>query len=322
MKSLEASNVFTKSKEEKKSNLILMCKNIPIYNVTTNLILNQQLLPGSISRGTLTYLEWMKTRYSVGSNVSARRLMLRAFGSDNHNTSLGQTRALSLSDCYWLMYEDENLKFEEVTPYIHKEWDGVGRFQGGSISTLFVNGAADKKWVNKNTLVKFSSSKELIPYKLAEQLGLDNLPNVRLEGSDLYISNFTSIDVMLETMEQSGFVGNADNPQDLAVTLFKEQAVALFTLDYLVEHDDRHWGNYGFLRDSNSGEYLGMAHYYDFDWAWSDGVIPLPQMALTDYKLYIQELCKKSIEISSMFDSPYKEVIEKRAKELLLEVSI
>jgi len=294
-----------------------MCRNTAVYDITSEAVLNSDLLPGAIRHGTMDFTTWMQTRYSVGSNVSARRMMLRAFGSDNHNSSLSQTRALSLSDCYWLKGKDENVKFEDVTPYLHEEWDGTGEFKGGSISTLFVNGAASKRWINRNTLIKFNSAKELVPFKLAEALKLGLVPKAWVEGEDFYIANFTTMTSMLETMEQSGLVAGDSKPQEIAVDQLKSDAVSLFVLDYLVEHDDRHWGNFGFMKDTTTGRYTGMAYYYDFDWAWSDAVVPLPDNAVSKYPDLIAELATKAIAVSEQFETRYRDVIVKRANELI-----
>jgi hypothetical protein len=296
--------------------MLLMCKNTEVYDINEGIVLNNTLLPGVMKHGTMDFVSWMQTRYSVGSNVSARRLMLRAFGSDNHNSSLKQTRALSLSDCYWLKEKDEKIKFEEVTPYLNKEWDGTGEFLGGSISTLFVNGAANKKWINESTLVKFNSQKELIPFRLAEDLGLNSVPKTWLEDTDFFIKNFTSTTKMLETMEQSGLITGEKKPQEVAVQLFGEDAVSLFVLDYLVEHDDRHWGNFGFLRCADTGDYCGMAPIFDFDWAWSNAVIPLPENT-KKHASHISNLAKKALSAADNFEEKYATIIKKRAKELI-----
>jgi len=297
------------------SSLMLMCKDIEVYNISKKEIISKDLLPGSILRKTMNYSQWMKTRYSAGSNVSARRLMLKAFGSDNHENAIEVTRTLSLSDCYWIKKRNEDIKFNDVTPYIHKEWDGSGVFKGGSISTLFVNGAADKKWLDSKTLLKVKSYKEYEPYALCKELGLHNTAEAKKTDEGIILTNFTSVDIFLESMEQSGFSGRKQNPREKAVEIFKEQAVALFVVDYLVEHDDRHWGNYGFLRDSNTGEYISMAPYYDFDWAWSGAVVELPDSAYRKYSEYIRNICKKAIEVSGGFE--HSEIITKRANELL-----
>jgi len=300
--------------------LLLMCKDAAVYNITQNIKLNESLLPGCIKYGTLSYSQWMKTRYSAGSNVSARRLMLRAFGTDNHNNTLKITRALSLSDCYWLKQQSENVFFSEVTPYLNKEWDGSGVFTGGSISTLFVNGAADKRWLDSNTLLKVNSYKELEPYALCHALGLEEYcARASMSKEGLLVSNFTSTDFFLESMEQSGIIGEEDNPMEKAVELFKEQAAALFVIDYLVEHDDRHWGNFGFIRDTETGKYSGMAPYYDFDWAWSGGVVPLPKTAMQRYGGFLNSLCEKAASVDDSFE--HKAVISKRAAELMRMVN-
>ena len=306
---------FENTKEKHGSPLLLMCKDAAVYDITNDAVLNEALLPGCMMRGTMKYSEWMRTRYSAGSNVSARRLMLRAFGSDNHENIVEITRTLSLSDCYWLKRENEELGFFDITPYIHKEWDGSGAFKGGSISTLFVNGAADKLWVDSNTLLKVGSFAEFEPYALCRALGIEHAAKAELSDKGILLTNFTSTDFFLESMEQSGFVDGSGNPREKAVELFKERAVSLFVIDYLVEHDDRHWGNYGFLRDANTGEYVSMAPYFDFDWAWSGGVAPLPANAVSGYGELIRRISEQALPLAAGFK--HAEVITKRATELL-----
>jgi len=300
--------------------MLLMCKDVPVFNITQGEVLNERLLPGAILRGTLDYSDWMKTRYSTGSNASARRLMLRAFGTDNHNRTLAVTRALSLSDCYWLKQQGETIAFSDVTPYLHTEWQGDGTFAGGSISTLFVNGAATKRWLDSSTLLKEGSYKELEPYTLCAELGLtDYASKARMSNRGILLTNFTSMDRFLESFEQSGFIGETDDARTKAVEMFDEQATALFVVDYLVEHDDRHWGNIGFIRDSDTGQYLSMAPYYDFDWVWTDGVVKLPDNAMEIHSEYIAALCERAKAASENFE--HGAIIRKRADELLGQVN-
>ncbi|MCL2053972.1 MAG: hypothetical protein FWG90_05975 [Oscillospiraceae bacterium] len=295
--------------------LFLMCKDISVFNISKGLIVNESLVPGSILRGTMNFDEWLHTRYSVGSNTSARRLMLRAFGSDNHTEDvIKATRALSLSDCYWIKGAGEDIAFNEITPYFNKEWDGNGLFKGGSVSTLFVNGAADKKWLDSKTLLKVKSFKEVEPYELCTELGIENIPKVERTKEGLLVTNFTSPEYFLESMQQSGFVQEDENPREKAVELFGEAVVILFVIDYLAEHDDRHWGNYGFMRNADTGEYKGMSPYYDFDWAWSGGVVQLPQNALKKYGGLINDICTKAKSAAGKFERG--DIITRRADEL------
>jgi putative resolvase len=299
---------------------LLMCRDIPVYNIASGKILNEKLLPGAMLKKTLSFDKWMQTRYSAGSNVTARRLMLRAFGTDNHGKILKTTRALSLSDCYWLKEIGENALFDDVTPYIHKEWDGTDRFKGGSIATLFANGAATKRWLDSKTLLKESSFYEHDAYKLCAALVPEHyVSKAHLSDKGLCLTNFTSRDCFFESFEQSGYIGELDDARTIAIELFKERAVALFVIDYLVESDDRHWGNIGFIRDANTGEYVSMAPYFDFDWIWADWPVALPDNASV-YKDYIIHLCKKAKESAELFASSGRnQTIINRADELIAQ---
>lgn len=312
---------FAKETATKKAQLftdtLLMCKDIPVYGIAKGEILSEELLPGAMRRKTMDYDAWMRTRYSAGSNVTARRLMLRAFGTDNHGNVLKSTRALSLSDCYWLKDKDEKVSFDEITPYLHKEWDGSGNFTGGSIATLFVNGASDKFWVDAKTLKKVAAYKEMEVYELCAALGVIH-SKAKLDGIDTLITNFTSMDYFFESAEQSGYIGPGENHIERWIEIFGEHAVSLFVVDYIVEHDDRHDGNFGFLRNADTGEYASMAPYFDFDWAFCSNCTPLPEIAFKKYGGHIRKLCEKAKIIAADFE--HGGIITKRAGELLQRV--
>jgi hypothetical protein len=310
----------TKTKKAKPlTDVFLMCKDIPVYNITKDEILSDELLPGAMRRKTMDYDAWMRTRYSAGSNVTARRLMLRAFGTDNHGNVLKATRALSLSDCYWLKNKNEKVLFDEITPYLHAEWDGSGNFTGGSIATLFVNGVSDKCWVNAKTLKKIAAYKEMEVYELCAALGLIH-SKAKLDGIDILVTNFTSTNYFFESAEQSGYIGPDENHIEKWIEIFGEHAVSLFVVDYLVEHDDRHDGNFGFLRSADTGEYASMAPYYDFDWAFCSNSTPLPELAFKKYGGHIKKLCEKAKITAADFE--HSGVIIKRADELLKHIEI
>jgi hypothetical protein len=297
------------------SDMFLMCKDNQVFNITKNIIINEALVPGAIKNKTLSYEKWAATRYSAGSNITARRLLMRASGGENHNKILKPTRMLSLSDCYWLKNDDEEIAFDDVTPYLNAEWDGNSRYEGGSVSTLFVNGAADKKWENAGSLLKIGSFKEHDAYRLCEHLGIAEFASKTcLTENGISVENFTSLNSFLESFEQSGLVKGEDSARELAVRMYGERAAALFAVDYLVEHDDRHWGNIGILRDANTGAYISMAPYFDFDWIWTGFSVELPDMLKPEFSSYIIGLCEKASANAESFEK--SAVIKKRAAEL------
>ena len=309
------------------NDFLLMCKNVPVFDITRDIILDYDRIPGSIKAGTASFFEWMKTRYSATSNVTSRRMLMRLFGTDNHNNVLKPTRALSLSDAYWLKEKYENILFEDVTPYLHERWEGGLAFGEGSIATLFTNGAANKRWDDSIYLRKFNSKKEYEVYNIITELypkPEDNrfeLPEYKLDSQDLVLNNFTSMDIFFEALNQSEFLGSTGNHFDVALEVYGQPFAILLLVDYLVEHDDRHSGNIGHLRCANTGKFLKMAPFYDFDWCFSSYSIPLPEKMFCDYNDVVTDFCSR---VNILLKSPgfesfeYKAVLEKRFCEILL----
>jgi len=302
-------------------NYLLICKDTVVYDITRDLVLDESLLPGCMLKGTMNFSQWMETRYSRDTNFSSQRLMQRAFGLFDHEHAAYTTGALSLSDCYRIKRLDEDILFTEVTPYIHKEWDGVDTYGvqndyiWGSLSNLFTGGKTDKRWIDAQTLLKVNSFGEAEPFLLCAALELENIAEAQKTEEGLILGNFTSPDYFYESMEQSGFMGEYDDPRDFVIEKYKELATALFVVDYLIENNDRHPDDYGFLRSSDTGEYISMAPYYNFDRVWSGDAAALPDSAWQGYRGYIYDLCRRAISVAGSFE--YGTIIEKRAGELL-----
>ena len=309
--------VIVKSKD----NYQLMCKDIAVYDITQDVILEESLLPGCMLKETMNFSEWMETRYSKDTNFSSQRLMQSAFGTFDHEHAAYTTGALSLSDCYRIKRQDEDILFNDVTPYIHKEWDGTemhgvqNDYIWGSLSNLFVSGKTDKCWLDAQTLLKVNSFDEHEPYALCAALGLENIAETQKSDEGIILSNFTTLDVFYESMEQFGVAQENIDPRDIVIEKYKELATALFVIDYLLENNDRHLDDYGFLRSSNTGEYISMAPYYNFDRIWSGESFALPESALQGYRGYIHTLCRRAIGVAGDFE--YGTIIERRAGELL-----
>jgi len=303
-------------------NYLLMCKDVAVYDITHQLVLDESLLPGCMLKETMDFSQWMQTRYSEQTNFSAQRLMQSAFGKIDHIHAAFATGAHSLSDCYWIKQKDENINFMDITPYIHKEWDDVSEngaqneYIWGPLSSLFVGGKTDKVWLDALSLLKINSFNEIEPYRLCSLLGLENIAKAKNTDDGIILRNFTSTDVFFESMKQYGITKENTDSRDVAIDSFKEHAVALFVIDYLVENNDRQPDDYGFLRCSNTGEYISMAPYYNFDWIWSGDSIKIPDIAWQRHSEYIYSLCRRAISVAGNFE--YGTIIERRARELLL----
>jgi len=306
---------------DNKDKYLLMCKDTPVYDIENSDVINESLLPGCIQKESMNFSEWMETRYSKDTNFSAQRLIHRAFGNYDNEQAAYATGALSLSDCYWVMKQNDSVLFSDVTPYIHKEWDSLsesGRrddYIWGSLSNLFISGKTDKRWIDSETLLKVDSFREIEPYNLCAALNLDNVTEAHLTNEGIILRNFTSQDIFYESMEQFGITQDDEDSRDMAVEYFKEQAVALFVIDYLIENNDRQTDDYGYLRCTETGEHLLMAPFHNFDRAWSGESIALPTAAWHGYRDYIHDLCRQAIGVARDFE--YGTIIERRARKLM-----
>ena len=246
----------------------LMCKDTPVYDIEKHEVINEALIPGAILRG-MSFETWMMHRRSALSNVMARRLFFNAFGYGTDKRAESATHILSLSDCYWKKSDDEDLPFEHVSPYCEPFWNGEGKYAGGAIPSLYTAGAVSKYWIDKNTLYKSGCLIELEIYELLRNLNTEC--NVIMPSGDdkgILVKNFTNEDIMLETAICSGRFGGTYFPTvDEVINAFGDHGIKMLAIDAIIGNTDRHLENFGFLRSSNTGEYLGMAPLYDFDHA-------------------------------------------------------
>ena len=85
---------------------------------------------------------------------------------------------------------------------------------------------------------------------------------------DILVKNFTNSDIMFEQAIVSGNVFRSDNwDDDDIVNEFGLDGFKMLLVDAVFANGDRHAGNFGYLRDANTGDYLGMAPLFDWDHA-------------------------------------------------------
>ena len=134
---------------------ILMCKNVPVYDIDNHKVLCNNLLPGYMqvySQDRNAFKTWLKLRYSSNTNSLARQLKGITFGQGNRVTINRETHAFSLSDCYWIKESNDTRTFEHLSPYYVDFWKGKGVYTGGAIPTLYVPGYISKQWINSSIL--------------------------------------------------------------------------------------------------------------------------------------------------------------------------
>ncbi len=287
--------------------MYLMCKDAIVLNINTMKVFNQELLPGLLAndQNKALFMDWFHKRYSERSNTASRQLRGILFGQGNRDVINETTHSLSLSDCYWLKDKDSDIKFNNVSPYYNKFWTGEGNYEGGAIPTLYVNGFLTKYWVNKDVLIKKSDKKEVLCAIVAKELGLTTVDIFECDDG-IHVLNFTTDHLMFESAEASGKIDSENFTVNDILDVFGEPGYDMLFLDALIGNGDRHAGNFGFLRDANTGEYLGMAPLFDYDHAYDSA---------NDNDILIQEIKQVSM---GRWAYRFKELVEmsKKSKNL------
>lgn len=296
---------------------ILMCKNQPVYNVDKGIILNFNFLPGVMQRfsSVFMYKTWLELRYSSNTNGFARKLKEENFGSSNRRIINKVTHALSLSDCYWLKEEDENVLFEEITPYCNDFWKGVGCYNNQSIPTLYLNGYLGKEWVSSEYFYKYGSNVdiEVECYKLCLACEIPCVEIIFVKSGCVAYKNITNMNVMLESADMNGL-----DEKDI-LKIFGLRGLQMLVIDGIIGNGDRHKGNFGWLRNANTGEYITMALLYDFDHALnstkdSDFLIAELIMSIRNNDLYKYEALRIA---NIVVNIDTNEIFKRRAKTII-----
>lgn len=301
-----------------KDHIMLMCRNTPVYDITQNIVISECLLPGLMQKypDTATFYTWMKYRYSSGTNTVARRLKGITFGQGARKRINAQTHALSFCDCYWLKSEDEEICFEDVSPYYTSFWDGSGEFKGQAVPTLYVGGALSKEWKRDGRLYKYGDV--AIELQCIELCNLCGVPaeTAELVPGGIAVCNITSAAVMLEQADQSGRIDPDNFDERDILQQFGREGAQMLIMDAITGNGDRHAGNFGWLRDTSTGAYLKMAPLYDFDHALdsardSDRLLTdAVQSCAADYSDTVISIAK----IAAVYNHP---VFGRRAKTIL-----
>ena len=246
----------------------------------------------------ISLYEWWKGRSIPASRIGIDQF-LREVGLESTTVLPLRSFGLSLSDQYWIKPAGSSITWEEINFFQHDFSTDVGEafFQDSIVSDkinlLSPNNTSDgwlrKKWIKEGEqtfLVK--SGKKLLPiegynevlaFKLAERLGLKHvlkysLLQDELQGACSICRNFITPDTELVSAyalltahpQPKGtniYDGLLKLGQRLDIPGMEEYLDDMLVLDYLIANEDRHLGNFGFIRDVNTLQYLGPAPIFD-----------------------------------------------------------
>ena len=205
---------------------------------------------------------------------------------------------LSLSDQYWIKPADTDLIWEDVNFFMNEFSSDLGRsfFERSSASLPDIsvqtpdassNGWLKKKWMiigSRRYLAKAGSGTILQePYneaaasRIMDLIGLEHVTYSVIKEKNRPLSlcgNFITTDteyvpaaficnVLPKEKDDMYFTHLQKCVAYLNIPGVQEYIDNLLAIDFLIENTDRHYGNFGFIRDVNTLEFIGAAPIFD-----------------------------------------------------------
>jgi hypothetical protein len=265
-------------------------------------VLNEQHLPvGTAKDKSIDHAaikEWWKGRTIPASRAGLRE-MLDALDYYLPEQLMEKSFGLSLSDQYWICPVDTELKWSEVN-FFHNDFsEDVGNLLFGNTDINDVNavslispdntsdGVLKKKWKiieGQRCLIKGGTSpinqeiaNEVLASRICQRLGIPFVEyNIACFDGEKYCvcRDFITGDTELVSAWHIKKLIKKDNRlseygsfiekcQQLGIPDAQRHIDMMLTLDFIIVNTDRHYNNFGLVRDANTLRWLGVAPVYD-----------------------------------------------------------
>lgn len=269
----------------KKVNSIYASEHLPI---------GVQMKKGVVDRAILN--EWWTER-SIPASRSGIREALELLDITNTKMLLVRCYGLSLSDQYWICPEGSNLTWDKVNFFENTFSDDIGDVLFGtnkkknafdfSSPDNTSDGNLKKRWKiidGKRCLVKGGSNpfrqqpiNEVVAAGIMERLGIPHVPytvmwnqNAPYSICEDFVTEDTELVPAWRIMQAQKKDNNTSVYQhfvNCCEALGIKEVVAfldrMIVLDYIIANEDRHFNNFGVLRNAENLEWIGMAPIYD-----------------------------------------------------------
>lgn len=304
----------------------------------------------------------MNRTLSIGRSYAKEILSTLRLSQNNRYAIFKACRGLSLEDSYWVKQDGDTIGWEEVNLFHNPltlfvtEVSLSGRNQHFKVDVdvkqtihtpeLTTLGASAKGWVrHEDGLYLHKIGKYEIPAcEILDALGIDHIPYMVSANDeiDVYLSSerkewiqgvgevivhsklFTTEDVALVTFEEFAIFCYMYglNPYEEAIKIDRDFYLKMQIADYILNNNDRHAQNWGFLMDNQSGKLTGFCPLFDHDHAFAEYDNILSQTTEREITLY--EAAKEAqnelkLDLQVMFEMECPTYLEQKQWEQVLE---
>ncbi|MDR1156727.1 MAG: excisionase [Oscillospiraceae bacterium] len=269
--------------------------NIGTVHSPEHIPLGVQSLKGGIDREELN--DWLRSRSIPASRSGIRELYTRLGRSSTEHLIL-KCHALSLSDHYWVCPKNSGLLWAEINFFQNDFSKDVGEILFGhepadrnKINLMSPDntsvGWLKKRWIivdGKRALIKGGNDpwkqepyNEVIASEIMRRLGIVHVPySLIFDGGESLslCENFLSADTEF-IPAWNVFYAKKMNDIDsdfshllrccdtLGIPNTRTAIDKMLTLDCIIANEDRHYNNFGFIRNADTLEWLGFAPIFD-----------------------------------------------------------
>lgn len=275
---------------------------------------------------------WLQKR-SIPKNRAFVDEILKTLGLSINNTKgiIDVCKGLSLNDSYWIVPEGFGGKFGEYNLYENRfsnalslvAYTGVGRSKPVNTTSpeLTTHGMLRKAWrhIDGKGIYLFKGGTEGAantgnePYsefyaaQIAKQMGLHAVDYGLEQWKGILASTcklFTDINTSYVPIGRIVKTGGIQACLDYYAGISDQAAdelKSMLVFDAVIYNEDRHFGNFGILRDNHSGKILGAAPVFDngislFNYAMQDDIDHLDEYAKTranPYGIPYETICRE-----------------------------
>ena len=239
-------------------------------------------------------------KWWTGRSIPASRAgisdALEALGIYNTEMLLTKCLCLSLSDHYWVKPSGSDMTWESVNFFDNDFSDDMGDVLfGSSVKRVNFNysspdntsdGNLQKRWKiadGKRCLMKSGTSpfrqepfNEVIASLILERLGIEHIPytlawmddkpysvcnNFVTKTSEL-ISAARVMQIRPKANDENGYLHLVNICKNFGIDIVP-MLDRMIVFDYIIANEDRHYGNFGLLRDPETLEWIGAAPIFD-----------------------------------------------------------
>ena len=298
-----------------------------IISVNTDL---EHLMPLDMERNNEGIIKWLERRV-IPKNRTFVDEILKTLGLSHNDTKgiIDVCKGLSLNDSYWVVPDGFNGTFKQFNLYENRfsemlalvAYTGAGQSKQAFTTSpeLTTNGMLPKAWryVDNEGIYLYkggtSGASNLGREPYCEYYASQIAETMRLNAVHYELENwkgitaskcalFTNKDISyipIGRIVKTGGIQKCLEYYDSMGKDFAEQIRSMLVFDALIYNEDRHFGNFGVLRDNHTGKIIAPAPIFDnglslFCYAGKDDIPNLNEYAKTrsnPYNITFEEVC-------------------------------